>query len=285
MPKCQPKSPGHDPPMFLFFGSEAGEFWIPGLEHADLCFLFFPQVNQPKFNQRRISSAKFLGELYNYRMVESAVVFRTLFSFISFGVNPDGSPSPLDPPEHLFRIRLVCTLLDTCGQYFDRGSSKKKLDCFLIYFQVCARSNRPFTMQSSWMGTGERLARRCLFPQRYIWWKKSVDVWTKDHPFPIDIDYMISDTLELLRPKMRLSGSLDEATKQVADLEREVLVKLGEDEFPDAAAAGFSGFLPAEQHSPQRRRTALSSETLAYQTHALTSKPVSTEDQGTITGD
>lgn len=63
--------------------------------------------------------------------------------------------------------------------------------------------------------------------QRYIWWKKSIDVWTKDHPFPIDIDYMISDTLELLRPKMRLSCSLEEATKQVTDLEREVLVKLG----------------------------------------------------------
>lgn len=42
----------------------------------------------------------------------------------------------LDPPEHLFRIRLVCILLDTCGQYFDRGSSKRKLDCFLVYFQV-----------------------------------------------------------------------------------------------------------------------------------------------------
>ncbi|KAK7896803.1 hypothetical protein WMY93_022128 [Mugilogobius chulae] len=126
------------------------------------------EVNQPKFNQRRISSAKFLGELYNYRMVESAVIFRTLFSFICFGVNQDGTSSPLDPPEHLFRIRL-----------------------------------------------------------RYIWWKKSVDVWTKDHPFPIDIDYMITDTLELLRPKMSLCCSLEEAIKQVADLEREVLVKLG----------------------------------------------------------
>uniref|UniRef100_A0A3P8UQI6 Regulator of nonsense transcripts 2 n=1 Tax=Cynoglossus semilaevis TaxID=244447 RepID=A0A3P8UQI6_CYNSE len=158
------------------------------------------EVNQPKFNQRRISSAKFLGELYNYRMVESAVIFRTLFSFISFGVNQDGSPSPLDPPEHLFRLRLVCTLLDTCGQYFDRGSSKRKLDCFLIYFQ------------------------------RYVWWKKSGDNWTKDHPFPIDIDYMISDTLELLRPKMRLCCSMDEAAKLVSDLEREVLIKLGEEE-------------------------------------------------------
>ncbi|XP_052347758.1 regulator of nonsense transcripts 2-like isoform X1 [Oncorhynchus keta] len=155
------------------------------------------EVNQPKFNQRRISSAKFLGELYNYRMVESAVIFRTLFSFISFGVNPDGGPSPLDPPEHLFRIRMVCTLLDTCGQYFDRGSSKRKLDCFLIYFQ------------------------------RYIWWKKSVEVWSAEHQFPIDIDYMISDTLELLRPKMRLCISLEDSARQVTELEREFLVKLG----------------------------------------------------------
>lgn len=69
-----------------------------------------------------------------------------------------------------------------------------------------------------------------FFLQRYIWWKKSIDVWTKDHPFPIDIDYMISDTLELLRPKMGLSCSLEEATKQVTDLEREVLVKLGKNE-------------------------------------------------------
>uniref|UniRef100_A0A8C4VT02 Regulator of nonsense transcripts 2 n=1 Tax=Gopherus evgoodei TaxID=1825980 RepID=A0A8C4VT02_9SAUR len=155
------------------------------------------EVNQPKFNQRRISSAKFLGELYNYRMVESAVIFRTLYSFTSFGVNPDGTASPLDPPEHLFRIRLVCTILDTCGQYFDRGSSKRKLDCFLVYFQ------------------------------RYVWWKKNLEVWTKDHPFPIDIDYMISDTLELLRPKIKLCNSLEESVRQVQDLEREFLIKLG----------------------------------------------------------
>ena len=47
-----------------------------------------------------------------------------------------GVVSVLDPPEHLFRIRLICTLLDTCGQYFDHGNYKKKLDCFLVYFQV-----------------------------------------------------------------------------------------------------------------------------------------------------
>lgn len=52
-------------------------------------------------------------------------------------------------------------------------------------------------------------------------------MWTKDHQFPIDIDYMISDTLDLLRPKMHLCCSLEEACHQVTELEREVLIKLG----------------------------------------------------------
>lgn len=54
-------------------------------------------------------------------------------SYISIAEN---EVSVLDPPDHLFRIRLVCVVLETCGQYFDKGSSKRKLDCFLVYFQV-----------------------------------------------------------------------------------------------------------------------------------------------------
>ena len=44
------------------------------------------EINHPKFNQRRMSCVKYLGELYNYRMVESNVIFRTLYTFINFGV-------------------------------------------------------------------------------------------------------------------------------------------------------------------------------------------------------
>ncbi len=42
----------------------------------------------------------------------------------------------LDLPDDYFRIRLVCTLLDTCSGCFDRGTAKKKLDFFLTFFQV-----------------------------------------------------------------------------------------------------------------------------------------------------
>lgn len=34
------------------------------------------EINLPKFNQRRVAQIKYLGELYNYRMVESADVFK-----------------------------------------------------------------------------------------------------------------------------------------------------------------------------------------------------------------
>jgi regulator of nonsense transcripts 2 len=45
-------------------------------------------------------------------------------------------PCSIDMPDDFFRIRLVCVLLDTCGMCFDRGSQKRKLDNFLVFFQV-----------------------------------------------------------------------------------------------------------------------------------------------------
>jgi hypothetical protein len=47
-------------------------------------------------------------------------------------------------PDDYFRIRLVATLLETCGIFFNRGASGKKLDYFLSFFQV--RMNKPFSM-------------------------------------------------------------------------------------------------------------------------------------------
>ena len=41
-------------------------------------------------NQRRISSVKFLGELYNYQLIDAALTFRVLYLFISFGCRSDG---------------------------------------------------------------------------------------------------------------------------------------------------------------------------------------------------
>jgi regulator of nonsense transcripts 2 len=55
--------------------------------------------------------------------------------------NPGGAPilgriTPFDMPDDFFRIRLVATLLETCGIFFNRGAAGKKLDYFLSFFQV-----------------------------------------------------------------------------------------------------------------------------------------------------
>lgn len=55
----------------------------------------------------------------------------------------------LDPPEDFFRIRMVIILLETCGHYFDRGSSKKRLDPFLIHFQryILSKGHLPLDIE------------------------------------------------------------------------------------------------------------------------------------------
>ena len=44
------------------------------------------EVPDPRLNQRRIAQIRYLGELYNYHMINSGVIFSTLYSLISFGV-------------------------------------------------------------------------------------------------------------------------------------------------------------------------------------------------------
>lgn len=143
------------------------------------------EVNLPKFNQRRVAQIKYLGEMYNYRIVESSDIFKVLYSLITFGVTMDhNNPSPLDPPNHLFRIRLACVLLETCGMYFSSGSSKRRLDYYLVFFQA------------------------------YYWFKKQA--WGE--AFPPNIDHIFKETLSSLRPKLKLCQSYEDAQLEINNI-------------------------------------------------------------------
>ncbi|OJJ55144.1 hypothetical protein ASPSYDRAFT_34946 [Aspergillus sydowii CBS 593.65] len=144
------------------------------LEHITLGL----EQNDFKFNQKRIAEVKYLGELYNYKMIDSPVIFDTLYRIITFG-HEGGTPMPgkinvLDLPDDFFRIRLTCQLLDTCGHCFDRGSAKKKLDFFLKFFQY------------------------------YICTKE---------PLPMDIDFLVQDTYSGTRPQWNLVTDFEEASR------------------------------------------------------------------------
>ncbi|XP_076936066.1 regulator of nonsense transcripts UPF2-like [Bidens hawaiensis] len=146
------------------------------------------EVNEYGMQQRRIAHMRFLGELYNYEHVDSSVIFDTLYLILVFGHGTE-EQDVLDPPEDCFRIRLIITLLETCGHYFGRGSSKRKLDRFLIHFQ------------------------------RYILSKGAL---------PLDVEFDLQDLFADLRPNMTRYLTIEEvdaALVQLEENERTVLTE------------------------------------------------------------
>ncbi|KAK7997953.1 hypothetical protein PG989_005993 [Apiospora arundinis] len=135
------------------------------------------EQNDFKYNQRRIAEVKYLGELYNYRMLDHPVIFETLYRIMTFGhggVPLPGRLNPFDLPDDYFRIRLAATILETCGMFFNRGAAGKKLDYFLSFLQY------------------------------YIFTKA---------PLPMDIEFIVQDTFSLTRPQWKLATTPEEASK------------------------------------------------------------------------
>ncbi|PMD50285.1 MIF4G domain-containing protein [Hyaloscypha bicolor E] len=175
------------------------EYIVLGLEQNDF-----------KYNQRRIAEVKYLGELYNYRMVDHPVIFDTLYRIMTFGHGGPPIPgriNPFDMPDDFFRIRLVATLLETCGIFFNRGASGKKLDYFLSFLQY------------------------------YI--------YTKD-TLPMDIEFIVQDVFALTRPQWKLASNLEEASRafQLAmaqDQKTSGIDKVAEPEEPDSDGSSDDG--------------------------------------------
>ncbi|WVR08877.1 hypothetical protein IAU60_005936 [Kwoniella sp. DSM 27419] len=136
-----------------------------------------------KFNQKRIASVRYLGELYMYRVINASVVFETLWSLLSFGhtdaMPVPGRDSPIDAVDDFFRVRLACTLLDTCGACFEKGSQARKLDQYLVFLQL------------------------------YVTCKSEL---------PMDVNFMLTDTLDALRPKATHLKTFAEAAAAVDEL-------------------------------------------------------------------
>ncbi|XP_049298947.1 regulator of nonsense transcripts 2-like [Anopheles funestus] len=155
-------------------------------------------IHDPALAGRQIAMIKYLGELYNYQLVESDTIFTTLYSIISFGVNlSHDEPSAIDPPESLFRLKLACKLLNTCGQFLNIGDERHSFDHFIVFFQ------------------------------RYYWHKKSHPIFVDQrcvgmdeqlNMYPVLMDHMYHECLKRLRPNLKVYSSLEEANNAVEDL-------------------------------------------------------------------
>jgi regulator of nonsense transcripts 2 len=153
------------------------EFVVRVIDTVIESILFGLEENEFQFNQRRIAEVKYIGELYNYRMLEHPVVFDTMYRIMTMGHGGPPVPgriNPFDQPDDYFRIRLIATILETCGVYYNRGAAGQKLDYFLSFFQY------------------------------YI--------YTKD-PMPMDIEFIVQDIFALTRPQWKLASNLEEASK------------------------------------------------------------------------
>ena len=53
-------------------------------------------------------------------------------------------------------------------------------------------------------------------------------MWNNAIPFPREIDYMVADTIESLRPKLNVYSTAEEAKKAVEELEKELQDKICE---------------------------------------------------------
>ncbi|KAJ4432503.1 hypothetical protein ANN_21123 [Periplaneta americana] len=195
------------------------------------------EINLPKYNQRRLAMVKYMGELYKYRVAESNDVFQILYSLISFGVTLSyTNQSCLDPPDNLFRIRLVCVLLETCGQYFSSGNTIKKLDYYLVYFQ------------------------------RYFWFKFEDKYWNfNENPFPVGTQYMFQDTILKLRPKITLYKNFQEANQAVYQMQMAVASKFVDITFSDAYSTSQLGAIVEEDEEISTAFVDLEMENVSFE--------------------
>lgn len=60
-------------------------FVVKVIENVIESVCFGLEQNDFRFYQRRIAEVKYLGELYNYRMLEHPVIFDTMYKILTFG--------------------------------------------------------------------------------------------------------------------------------------------------------------------------------------------------------
>ncbi|KAJ2748005.1 mRNA decay protein [Coemansia sp. BCRC 34301] len=135
-------------------------------------------------NQRRVAEARYVGEMLIYKVVDVKEVMDLLYLLLSFG-HTVAYPLPGRSCEHdlsgdFFRIRLVCTILSTCGQYIRGAKDRQALERYGLYLQLYFLA--------------------------------------KDRPLPVDIDYSIESVYESVFPRAKRYKTWAEAARAVQEL-------------------------------------------------------------------
>ncbi|ORY81907.1 armadillo-type protein [Protomyces lactucae-debilis] len=109
------------------------------------------EENNFRHHQKRIALAKYLGELYNHRLVDGQVVMEQLQLLLTLGHGPRPLPveCAIDPRNDHFRVRLACILLDTCASAFQRPPllAKRNLSLALLQSYIFCKAPLPLEIE------------------------------------------------------------------------------------------------------------------------------------------
>ncbi|GMT37128.1 hypothetical protein PFISCL1PPCAC_28425, partial [Pristionchus fissidentatus] len=156
-------------------------------------------LEQPRLlNQEALSCMIYMGELYNFCVCNSQVVFKTLYQVISF---PESDPYSW---RDLSRIRLVTSLVSTVGEFF-RSSRKStsSMMCFLAYFY-----------RFYWMKRGGWVAN------------SPITEYGVQAPFPKDVEASVKDLHREMLKGRREPKSIQDADESVRVVERNFKAKV-----------------------------------------------------------
>ncbi|KRX39753.1 Regulator of nonsense transcripts 2, partial [Trichinella murrelli] len=147
--------------------------------------------------QQRMSLCMYMGELYNYKLINTSAYFNSLYLLLTLNVESvEGADIPT-PVEGLFRIRLACAMLQLCGSYFSRGVGAQKMTCYLKYLQqYCLR----------------QASREC---------------WKNDESAVLKVKALLKETIEGLRKHgFVIFSTLEEANEAISAMEADCRTRM-----------------------------------------------------------
>jgi regulator of nonsense transcripts 2 len=117
-------------------------------------------------NQHKILMCILLAQFYIHKLINSDMVFYTLYMILTY--NPDWNSEKrelvvdniYDLPTDTFRINMVMSILDICGNYFNKkGPKKDKLNEFIYFLQLYILSKQylPLEVENRILLTFENL--------------------------------------------------------------------------------------------------------------------------------
>jgi len=95
---------------------------------------------------------KFFSEAYNFQLISDHELWTILYRLININYEDDqATPDKEDSKDDSFRIRMVCTCLDSLGKYFGKGPKESNMHRYLVQFQSYIHSKNYILMDLEFM--------------------------------------------------------------------------------------------------------------------------------------